>query len=203
MVSHLYGKRGNRIDGGLGRGTCRTIPFPSLPPHYYKRAFAPGTNAMPNISQEPHFYKQFDVVHSSTISPSPQQESLSELCVLMREMIAAQDRQNELMETLISQISHAHQRKVLELAMWKKSNPQLSKFCRNAASKLERIQTDLVASIAEEVVYNSDSLLESEFGLSEFVDRFGTKFLHLSTLLQVLSQLGNAPDIQLQPAEKV
>ncbi len=156
---------------------------------------------MPNVSKEPHFYTQIDVIRTSATPQSPQQESLSELCVLMREMIVAQDRQNELLEELISQTNHTHRRKAMELAMWKRAHPELSEFCRKAASKLEQVQTDLVSSITEEVVYNSDTLLDSEFGLSEFVDRFGTKFLHLNTLLQVLSQLGNAPDLQFQPTE--
>lgn len=156
---------------------------------------------MTNVSKEPHFYTQIDVVRTPALPSPPQQESLSELCVLMREMLTAQDRQNELLEELISQVNHTHRRKAVELAMWKKANPELSDFCRKAASRLEEVQTDLLSSITEEVVYGCETLLDSEFGLGEFVDRFGTKFLHLNTLLQVLSQLGNAPDVQFQTSE--
>lgn len=119
----------------------------------------------------------------------------------MRELLGAQDRQNELLEELVSQTSQYQRRKTMELALWKKSHPELAEFCKRAAGKLERVQTDLLASITEEVEYNSETLMESEFGLSEFVDRFGSKFMHLNALLQVLSQLGNAPDIQYQSSE--
>ncbi len=150
---------------------------------------------MPNLPPEPHFFSQIDV---NPFTPSLRPEPLTELCGLMREMISAQDRQNELLEELVSQVNQSQRRKVIELALWKRSNPELAEYCKRAATKLERVQTDLLSSIAEEVDSNADTLLDSEFGLSEFVDRFGPKFMHLSGLLQILTQLGNAPEIQLQ-----
>jgi hypothetical protein len=116
----------------------------------------------------------------------------------MRELIAAQDRQNALLEELISQTGQHQRRKAVELALWKRSNPELSEFCRKAAVKLERVQTDLLSTITEEIDTNSESLLESEYCLNEFVDRFGMKFVQLNALVQVLTQLGNAPDIRIQ-----
>ncbi|MDR3196555.1 MAG: hypothetical protein LBU34_01695 [Planctomycetaceae bacterium] len=150
---------------------------------------------MSTTPREPHFYSQIDVVHSL---PQSKPEPQSEVCSLLRELLAAQSRQNELLEELVLQISQPHHRKAMELALWKRSNPELADFCRRAAVKLERVQTDLLSTITEEVEYNADTFLESEFSLNEFVDRFGMKFMHLNTLLQVLSQLGNAPDIQIQ-----
>ncbi|MDR1484081.1 MAG: hypothetical protein LBT09_04575 [Planctomycetaceae bacterium] len=160
---------------------------------------------MPNSFNEPHFVSQVDIVHSATQQEplsnrlSGQiQEPLSELCFLMRELLAAQDRQNELLEELITQTGQNQRRKTVELALWKRSNPELSEFCRKAAVKLERVQTDLLSTITEEIDTNSDSLLESEYCLNEFVDRFGMKFVQLNTLVQVLTQLGNAPEIRVQ-----
>lgn len=159
---------------------------------------------MAKSSREPHYITQIDVIHSvpqRLSAESSIQEPISELCVLMREMLTAQDRQNELLEELVSHATQNQRRKAIELALWKRANPELADFCRRAAGKLERVQTDLLSTITEEVEYNADTLLDSEFGLSEFVDRFGTKFMHLNALLQVLSQLGNAPDIQYQTSE--
>ncbi|MDR0337145.1 MAG: hypothetical protein LBI18_08660 [Planctomycetaceae bacterium] len=150
---------------------------------------------MSTSSHKPHFFSQIDVVHSVPLS-NP--EHSSELCTLIRELLAAQNRQNELLEELILQVNQSHRRKTIELALWKRANPELADFCRRAAVKLERVQTDLLSTITEEVEYNAENFLDSEFSLNEFVDRFGTKFIHLNTLLQVLSQLGNAPDIQIQ-----
>ncbi|MDR0390769.1 MAG: hypothetical protein LBH59_02600 [Planctomycetaceae bacterium] len=163
---------------------------------------------MSNSFNEPHFVSQVDIVHStpqqeSNQLPNQNQEPLSEICLLVRELLAAQDRQNELLEELITQTGQNQRRKAIELALWKRSNPELSEFCRKAAVKLERVQTDLLSTITEEVDSNSESFLESEYCLNEFVDRFGMKFVQLNALVQVLTQLGNAPDIRIQRHENV
>ena len=151
---------------------------------------------MQNPTAGPHYVSSFTVAPSYTqVTPRP--EPLSELCSLVREMISAQDRQNELLEELIGQVGHARKQRALELALWKRSNPELAEYCRRAATTLERVQTDLLASIVEEVDSNADLLIDSEFGLSEFIDRFGPKFMQLNGLFQVLAQLGNAPEIKI------
>lgn len=156
---------------------------------------------MTNVPREPHFFSQIDVFHSVPYPVESPSEPFSKLCVLMRQFLVAQSRQNELLEELVSHATQHQRRKTVELGLWKRANPELAEFCKRAAAKLERVQTDLLASITEEVEYQSDALLESEFALNDFVDRFGMKFMHLNALLQVLSQLGNAPDVQIQASE--
>jgi hypothetical protein len=156
---------------------------------------------MSTSSHEPHFFSQIDVVHSLPQSKSESQP-LSEINTLLRELLAAQRRQNDLMEELILQVNQSYRRKTIELALWKRANPELAEFCRRSAIKLERVQTELLSTITDEVEDNAETFLDSEFSLNEFVDRFGTKFMHLNAILQVLSQLGNAPDIQVQQASE-
>ena len=120
---------------------------------------------------------------------------------LLSELISTQDRQTALLEELVSVIAHSQRRRLVELGLWKLSHPELAEYCKRAAKKLERIQTDLLSTITEEIETNSDVLFDSEFGLNEFVDRFGTRFLQLNSLLQILTQLGNAPDLQVSPQE--
>ena len=155
---------------------------------------------MQNSTPRPYFVSQITVAPSS-VPVAVRPEPVSELCGLMKEMISAQDRQNELLEELIGQVGQSYKRKVVELALWKRSNPELAEYCRKAAMTLERVQTDLLASIVEEVDTNADLLLDSEFGLSEFIDRFGPKFMHLNGLFQILAQLGNAPEIKIHRQE--
>jgi hypothetical protein len=125
----------------------------------------------------------------------------TQLYGLLRELVSTQDRQTALLEELISSITNGQRRRLVELGLWKLSNPELAEYCKMAAKKLERIQTDLLSSITEEIESNADVLFDSEFGLNEFIDRYGTKFLQLNSLLQILTQLGNAPDIQITPQE--
>ena len=132
---------------------------------------------------------------SSTVDHSPQ------LHGLLSELVSAQDRQTALLEELVATVTNPHRRRIVELGRWKIMNPELAEYCKRAAKKLERIQTDLLSTITEEIESNADVLFDSEFGLNEFVDRFGTKFLQLNSLLQILAQLGNAPDLQITVQE--
>ena len=151
-------------------------------------------------------YTQIDVFPTFTppqpvsISP-PITEHSPQLHGLLSELVSAQDRQTALLEELVATFTNAHRRRVVELGLWKISHPELAEYCKRAAKKLERIQTDLLSTITEEIETNADVLFDSEFGLNEFVDRFGTKFLQLNSLLQILTQLGNAPDIQVASTE--
>ena len=151
-------------------------------------------------------YSQINVFPTYTPSqpvpaPTTTSEHSPQLCGLLSELVSAQDRQTTLLEEFVSTISNAHRRRIVELGLWKRSNPELAEYCKRAAKKLERIQTDLLSSITEEIESNADMLLDSEFGLNEFVDRYGTKFLQLNSLLHILAQLGNAPDLQVTVQE--
>jgi len=150
-------------------------------------------------------YTQIDVFPTCSppqpVPASPVVAHSPQLCGLVSELVSAQDRQTTLLEELVSTVTHTQRRRVVELGLWKLSNPELAEYCKRAAKKLERIQTDLLSSITEEIETHADVLLDSEFGLNEFIDRFGTKFLQLNSLLQILTQLGNAPDVQVAPQE--
>jgi hypothetical protein len=139
-----------------------------------------------------HFYTTADVIPSSpTPVLEPRHDSTSEMCSLMREMLAAQDRQNELLEELVVQVGAGNRQRVSELTLWQQANPELAKFCRRAADKLSKVQTEYLATITDEIEYSFENLRDGEFMLTEFVDRFGPRFAHLNGLLHVLSQLGS------------
>jgi len=151
-------------------------------------------------------YTQIDVFPTFS-QPKPVAERTAgaehspQLYGLLSELVSVQDRQTALLEELVGTIAHTHRRRLIELGMWKLSHPELAEYCKRSAKKLERIQADLLSSITDEIETNSDVLFDSEFGLNEFIDRFGTRFLQLNSLLQVLTQLGNAPDLQVSPHE--
>jgi predicted DsbA family dithiol-disulfide isomerase len=111
---------------------------------------------------------------------------------MLGQLIAAQDRQNELMEELIEQMGTAQRQRSAELGQWKQSNPELAHNCREAAETLGRVQTRFLENVTEEINDNSDCLMDGDFMLNEFVDRFGPRLAHLNGVLQVLSQLGSA-----------
>ncbi|MDR0870493.1 MAG: hypothetical protein LBN39_06835 [Planctomycetaceae bacterium] len=129
--------------------------------------------------------------------PATLSATLSDIGTSLKELLSVQKQQTALLTELAVIAQRSHYRKAIDLGLWKRSNPELAEFCKRAAGKLERIQSDLLSTITEEVDDNYETMMDSEFMLSEFVDRFGLKFMQLNSLLQILTQLGNAPDIQL------
>ncbi|MCA9178871.1 MAG: hypothetical protein KDB14_30620 [Planctomycetales bacterium] len=132
----------------------------------------------------------------SANSPTPEEPTMDvgrELVHLMRQMLAAQDRQNHLLEEVSQQLNAAQKQRSNELGQWKEANPKLAHSCRLAAETLSRVQTNFLNNLTEEVQDNEDNLLDGEFMLNEFVDRFGPRLAHLNGVLQVLSQLSSAP----------
>ncbi len=118
---------------------------------------------------------------------------------LLRQLVAGQQRQNELLAELSQQTVAMHKQRVGELQAWKEANPRLAKACRKAAESLSRVQTQFLESITDEILESEDHLLEGDFMLHEFVDRFGPRLAHLNGVLQVLAQLGdNGASLQRQ-----
>jgi hypothetical protein len=114
--------------------------------------------------------------------------------MLLSQMLAAQHRQNELLEQLIQQLSAAQRQRSAELGQWKQANPRLAQRCRQAAETLGQIQTQFLENVTEEIASNAECMMEGEFMLNEFVDRFGPRLAHLNGVLQVLSQLSSVPE---------
>ncbi|MEX2120072.1 MAG: hypothetical protein WD847_10800 [Pirellulales bacterium] len=143
---------------------------------------------MPERQPSPPLFTQVDIsAGSHTAHPTADNEQTR----LLREILSAQDRQNELLEELVTQLSATQRQRTQELGQWKAANPQLAKNCRLAAEALSRVQTEFLNTLTEEVNENAEVLAEGEFMLNEFVDRFGPRLAHLNGVLQVLAQLSS------------
>jgi len=115
---------------------------------------------------------------------------------LLRQLVAGQQRQNELLAELTQLSVGTHKQRAAELQQWKDANPKLARACRRAAETLNAVQTRFLESITEEVEENKEHLEDGDFMLHEFVDRFGPRLAHLNGVLQVLSQLSEANNLQ-------
>jgi hypothetical protein len=143
----------------------------------------------------PSLFTQIDVAHGAFgASTSSGGGERSEVVGLLRELLAAQDRQNELLEELVSHLCTAQRQRTNELGNWKQANPGLARSCRAAAEALSRVQTEYLVSLTQEISENYEALRDGEFMLNEFVDRYGPRLAHLNGLLQVLSQLSATPN---------
>lgn len=138
-------------------------------------------------------FSQIDVTQTAC-PPVAAGRQEAEQTRLLRGLVAAQDRQNELLEELVNQFGAAQRQRANELGQWKQANPRLAKNCRVAAEALGRVQAEFLEALTSEVTANYENLLDGEFMLGEFVDRFGPRMAHLNGLLQVLSQLSATPN---------
>ncbi|MDB4533434.1 hypothetical protein N9242_01080 [Vicingaceae bacterium] len=132
---------------------------------------------------------RIDVTPSASDPPVPNENQV--MLELMRHLVAGQDRQNELLEELVDQMNAGQRQRASELGQWKEANPMLARQCRKAAESLSRVQTEFLESMTEEINENFESMLDGEFVLNEFVDRFGPRLAHLNGVLQLLSQLSS------------
>ncbi len=117
-----------------------------------------------------------------------------EQCRLLRDILTAQDRQNELLEELVNQLSAAQKQRGAELQQWKQANPKLAKSCRIAAEALSKVQAEFLQALTDEVAVNSEDLADGDFVFNEFIDRFGPRLAHLNGVIQVLAQLSSVPN---------
>ena len=148
---------------------------------------------MPNPHPASSLFTQVDITPSSAGAPNEQASEGSENTAILRQVLAAQDRQNELLEELVNVMGSSQRQRQNELGQWKQANPELAKTCRTAAETLSKVQIEFLEKLTEEVNDNAEILMDGEFMLGEFVDRFGPRLAHLNGVLQVLSQLGVAP----------
>ncbi len=150
------------------------------------------------MTHDPHSFSPLfhvDVSANSAVKRSPSNESPgTETVALLRDLVEGQDRQNQLLEELVEQLGANQRQRQHELGQWRKANPALSRGCRKAAETLSHVQTEFLEKLIDEVNESAESLVDGEFVMNEFVDRFGPRLAHLNGVLQVLSQLSSVPN---------
>ena len=145
----------------------------------------------PDPQQVPMF--RIDVSADSSASHVDDELETGELIVaLLRQVVSNQERQTQLLQELNAHLSAAQRQRAHELGQWKEANPELAHGCRTAAESLSRVQTQFLQNLTEEIADNEECLVDGDFMLNEFVDRYGPRLAHLNGVLQVLTQLSSA-----------
>ncbi len=124
---------------------------------------------------------------------NPEMNNGNEVTALLQQLVIGQDRTNDLLEDLVDQMGASQRQRANELGQWKEANPLLARKCRAAAEALSQVQTEFLENLTYEVNDNFENLLDGEFMLNEFVDRYGPRLAHLNGVLQLLSQLSAMP----------
>ncbi|QDU58577.1 hypothetical protein [Aeoliella mucimassa] len=116
------------------------------------------SNQQPSLAS---MYSQVDVTSSS--QPRPVSTQSEEQVELLREVLAAQDRTNELLEEMLAQMSATQRQRNHELQQWRKANPDLAEGCREAAEVLSRVHVEYLDRLTDEVSYSQENLVDGEF----------------------------------------
>jgi hypothetical protein len=135
-------------------------------------------------------FTQLDISAGNRAPQPPSSED--EHSEILRDILSAQDRSNALLEELLRTMNTAQKQRSLELNQWKQANPELARRCRKAAEALSRVHIEYLETMTEEITGSAEDLMEGEFLLNEFVDRFGPRLAHLNGMIQVLAQLSSA-----------
>jgi hypothetical protein len=131
-------------------------------------------------------YSQVDVTAASSGGVHAATANMDQT-ELLREVLAAQDRTNEILEELVGIMASAHKQRLQELHQWKNANPRLAESCREAAEALSRVQVEYLERMTEEINDTAEDMACGEFLMNEFVDRFGPRLAHLNGVIQVLA----------------
>jgi hypothetical protein len=135
-------------------------------------------------------FSQLDVTAGTATGLAAHAANLNQT-ELLREVLAAQDRTNEILEELVGIMATAHKQRLQELHQWKTAHPRLAKSCRRAAESLSRVQVEYLERLTEEIHDIGEDLSDGDYMMNEFIDRVGPRLAHLNGVIQVLAQLGS------------
>jgi hypothetical protein len=111
---------------------------------------------------------------------------------LQRQSLEIQRQQLELTREAAQVNREQRARQVAEIERWQNGHESVLEHCRESLSNLEQVHAALMGELTTYVAENHESLVEGEFALTDFVDRFGPRLAHLNTMLAVLRPLATA-----------
>jgi chromosome segregation ATPase len=108
---------------------------------------------------------------------------------VQRQILESQRQQLELAREASQIARDQRQRQIAELERWQTSHENVVDDCKDALTRLESVHSSLMSELASYVEEHHENLVEGDFALSDFVDRFGPRLAHLNTMLAVLRPL--------------
>jgi hypothetical protein len=117
---------------------------------------------------------------------------------IQKQALEIQRQQLEISRELLQVNREQRARQSAELERWQQGHEPILETCRETLTKLEQVHAALMGELANYVDDNHENLLEGDFSLSDFVDRFGPRLAHLNTMLAVLRPLAAASNNKKQ-----
>jgi hypothetical protein len=151
---------------------------------------------------------QFNVASNASAPPVPP-PTAANIPELLRLILEVQREQlGQILEVQKEQLQHARataqdnlSRWRQMLSRWQEEQPDFAAHCMKAYPLMEKAYVQMLARMVEELNAEDADSLESEFGVQEFLDRYGMKIGQFSHLLGIIGPLSEAAH-QLEQANK-
>lgn len=116
----------------------------------------------------------------------------SQTLEVQRQSLEIQRQQLELTREATQVSREQRARQVAELERWQAGHENVLEHCKESLTNLEQVHAALMGDMANYVSEHHENLLDGDFALSDFVDRFGPRLAHLNTMLAILRPLAAA-----------
>jgi small-conductance mechanosensitive channel len=111
---------------------------------------------------------------------------------VQRQILHHQQQQLELTKEAAQIAREQRSRQIAELERWQTGHESVIDQCRESLGQLEQVHSALMGELVNHVAEHHENLLDGEFALTDFVDRFGPRLAHLNTMLAILRPLAAA-----------
>lgn len=155
----------------------------SSPSWTYRMEVSP-TGAAPSVVP-PHVNDPVALLHAMV---NLQSQTLE----MLRQMAEMQKVQMELAKENTAFARDQRSRQIAELEKWQVGHEGVLDGCKDSLGKLEVVHAAIMRELAEYVDENHENLVEGDFSLSDFIDKFGPKLAHINTILSILRPLAAA-----------
>ncbi len=116
----------------------------------------------------------------------------SQTLEIQRQILQNQQQQLELAREAAHVAREQRARQMGELERWQNGHDRVIEQCRESLGQLEQVHSALMGELVEHVAEHHENLLEGDFALTDFVDKFGPRLAHLNTMLAILRPLAAA-----------
>jgi len=150
------------------------------------------------MSQDPRLFSpmfSIDVCTDAHTAAVSNKIDANELIVnLLKQLVEGQQHELKLLSEIAHWVGLSHKQRQQEITQWKETNPDLARSCRIASEALVKVQNDYIHKLTEEAADGYETMMDSEFMLQEFIDRFGPRMAHLGGVLHMVSSLSAQKD---------
>jgi small-conductance mechanosensitive channel len=155
--------------------------------------------ASPEKTPAPPWTYRTEVSASGQPTPQPTADPAALLSALislqgqqvevLRQVLDVQRQQLELLRENVQYQRDQRARQAAEIERWQQGHGDVLDACKQSLSQLEGVHASLVREMTAHVDDHHENLLDGDFALSDFVDRFGPRLAHLNTILAILRPL--------------